>query len=87
MYVLFAIYLDALVGQVTKKVAELTNNNYVAVWTSAKPSQAPKMDFSSLNKIRHRRQAPPTQEKKDFGYYQDRYVKRNIWIFFLFLLL
>jgi hypothetical protein len=34
---------DALVGAVTKKVAELTNNNYVAVWTAAKPSEGCKM--------------------------------------------
>lgn len=34
-----AMPADALVGQVTKKVAELTNNKYVAVWTAEKPSE------------------------------------------------
>lgn len=74
---------DALVGQVTKKVAELTNNKYVAVWTAEKPSEGCNMNFASMSSHgRNRRQAAPgapaAASQKDFGAYQDRYFSQRI---------
>lgn len=65
---------DALVGQVSRKVAALTNNNYIAVWAAEKPSEDCKMAFAPLAPIRNRRQAA---EEKDYADYQDRYFSQR----------
>lgn len=75
---------DALVGQVSKKVAELTNNNYVAVWAAEKPSEGCKMSFAPMTASRNRRQAAT---EKNFGDYQDRYFsQRSITVIFCMLI-